>query len=54
MVDDRTAACLQSKIWQGSIPLQIRLAADECRTYDESHAYLVGMGNSIDMYVTLL
>lgn len=32
---------LQKKIWNGSIPLEIRLAASDCRTYDESDPYLV-------------
>lgn len=34
-------ADLQSKIWSGSIPLEIRLAASDCRTYDESEPYLI-------------
>ncbi|KAK4546241.1 hypothetical protein LTR36_002378 [Oleoguttula mirabilis] len=34
-------ASLQSKIWSGSLPLEIRLAASDCRTYNESEAYLV-------------
>lgn len=32
---------LQKKIWSGSLPLEIRLAAADCRTYDESDPYLV-------------
>jgi autophagy-related protein 5 len=32
---------LQKKIWSGSIPLEIRLAASDCRTYDDSEPYLV-------------
>lgn len=32
---------LQRKIWSGSIPLEVRLAASDCRTYDESDPYLV-------------
>lgn len=32
---------LQKKIWSGSIPLEIRLAASDCRSYDESDPYLV-------------
>lgn len=32
---------LQSKIWSGSIPLEIRLAASDCRTYNESEPYLI-------------
>lgn len=34
-------ADLQRQIWNGSIPLEIRLAASDCRTYNESEAYLV-------------
>ncbi|PPJ59555.1 hypothetical protein CBER1_09803 [Cercospora berteroae] len=34
-------AALQTKIWSGSIALEIRLAASDCRTYDKSEAYLV-------------
>lgn len=34
-------ADLQKKIWSGSIPLEIRLATSDCRTYDESDPYLV-------------
>ena len=32
---------LQKKVWNGSIPLEIRLAASDCRTYDDSEPYLV-------------
>ncbi|WPH01156.1 Hypothetical protein R9X50_00399100 [Acrodontium crateriforme] len=32
---------LQSKVWNGSISLEIRLAASDCRTYNESEPYLV-------------
>lgn len=32
---------LQSKIWAGSIALEIRLAASDCRTYNESDPYYV-------------
>ena len=34
-------ASLQKKIWDGSLPLEIRLASSDCRTYDESETYLV-------------
>ncbi|EME39498.1 hypothetical protein DOTSEDRAFT_180063 [Dothistroma septosporum NZE10] len=34
-------AALQSKIWSGSLALEIRLAASDCRTYDESEPYYV-------------
>ncbi|EMC91313.1 hypothetical protein BAUCODRAFT_322681 [Baudoinia panamericana UAMH 10762] len=37
---ERTAS-LQSQIWNGSLPLEIRLAARDCRTYDDSEAYLI-------------
>lgn len=32
---------LQSKIWDGSLSLEIRLASSDCRTYDESDPYLI-------------
>ncbi|KAF2098951.1 autophagy protein 5 [Rhizodiscina lignyota] len=32
---------LQQKVWDGSIPLEIRLSSAECRTFDESDAYLI-------------
>ncbi|KAI7107389.1 autophagy protein 5 [Hortaea werneckii] len=32
---------LQQKIWHGSLPLEIRLAAADCRTYDQSDPYLI-------------
>ena len=31
---------IQTKIWSGSIPLEIRLAASDCRTYEVSDPYL--------------
>ena len=34
-------ASLQSRIWNGSLPLEIRLAAPDCRTYHDSDPYLV-------------
>lgn len=34
---------LQKKIWAGSIPLEIRLASSECRTFDQSDPYLVSL-----------
>lgn len=39
-LSDRLAS-LQAKIWNGSLPLEIRLAASDCRTYNDSEAYLV-------------
>ena len=32
---------LQSRIWSGSLPLEIRLALSDCRTYNESEPYLI-------------
>ncbi|RMX81107.1 hypothetical protein D0868_16034, partial [Hortaea werneckii] len=32
---------LQQKIWHGSLPLEIRLASADCRTYDQSDPYLI-------------
>lgn len=32
---------LQQKIWDGTLPLEIRLATSDCRTYSESDPYLV-------------
>ncbi|KAF2178566.1 autophagy protein-like protein 5 [Zopfia rhizophila CBS 207.26] len=34
-------AKLQKTVWNGSIPLEIRLANADCRTYDESDPYLI-------------
>lgn len=34
-------AALQKQIWNGSLPLEIRLAAADCRTYDDSDSYYV-------------
>lgn len=34
-------ANLQSQIWNGSLPLEIRLAAADCRTYNDSEPYLI-------------
>ncbi|KAL8882463.1 MAG: hypothetical protein Q9192_007580 [Flavoplaca navasiana] len=32
---------LQDAIWDGSVPLDIRLSPQECRTYDDSDSYLI-------------
>lgn len=32
---------LRSRIWQGSIPLQIALSPLDCRTYEDSIPYMV-------------
>jgi hypothetical protein len=33
---------LQEKVWEGRVPVEIRLASSECRVYDQSDPYLVG------------
>lgn len=35
------SVALQSKIWNGSLALEIRLAPSDCRTFNESEPYLV-------------
>lgn len=34
-------ARVQEAVWAGRIPLEISLAPDECRTYDQADPYLV-------------
>ncbi|KAI4719677.1 putative autophagy protein Apg5 [Aureobasidium sp. EXF-10727] len=34
---------IQKKVWAGSLPLEIRLASAECRSYDETDAYLINV-----------
>jgi autophagy-related protein 5 len=41
MANPRSLSSLQSKIWEGSVPLEIRLASSDCRTFDQSDPYLV-------------
>ncbi|OJD32780.1 autophagy protein 5 [Diplodia corticola] len=41
MASQRDLSTLQKQIWTGSIPLEIRLASTECRTYDDSDPYLI-------------
>ncbi|KAI5271860.1 putative autophagy protein Apg5 [Aureobasidium subglaciale] len=36
-------AKIQRKVWDGSLPLEIRLASADCRTYDETDPYLVNV-----------
>lgn len=33
----------QQKVWEGCVPLEIRLASSECKTYDQSESYLVNL-----------
>lgn len=39
------SSALQTAIWQGSLPLSIRLAPSECRIYDQADPYLVGISS---------
>lgn len=32
---------IQKRVWEGRLPLEIRLAPSECRTYDQAEPYLV-------------
>ena len=32
---------LQGAVWEGSLPLEIRLAPTDCRVYDQADPYLV-------------
>ncbi|KAL1643485.1 Autophagy protein 5 [Diplodia intermedia] len=41
MASQRNLSALQKQLWSGSIPLEIRLASTECRTYDDSDPYLI-------------
>ncbi|KAH0423470.1 hypothetical protein KCU90_g8731, partial [Aureobasidium melanogenum] len=36
-------ANIQKKVWAGSLPLEIRLASADCRTYDETDPYLINL-----------
>ncbi|KAG9609078.1 autophagy protein 5, partial [Aureobasidium melanogenum] len=36
-------ANIQKKVWAGSLPLEIRLASADCRTYDETDPYLINV-----------
>ena len=41
MTTTREAQILQSSIWVGSLPLEIRLSPSECRVYDQADSYLI-------------
>lgn len=32
---------LRESVWNGSVPLEVRLHSGDCRTYDDSEPYLV-------------
>lgn len=44
---------LQAKVWEGRVPLEIRLASNECKTYDQSDAFMV-LYSVFGRYKTLL
>ncbi|KAL9137553.1 MAG: hypothetical protein Q9175_001239 [Cornicularia normoerica] len=41
MATTREAQHLQSSVWDGSLPIEIRLSPSECRVYDQADPYLV-------------
>ena len=42
MTSTKETQALQNLVWEGSLPIEIRLAASECRVYDQADPYLVG------------
>ena len=41
MTSTKEVKNLQGTIWEGSLPVEIRLSASECRVYDQADPYLV-------------
>ena len=41
MTSTKEAQALQNLVWDGSLPIEIRLVASECRVYDQADPYLV-------------
>lgn len=41
MTTTKEAQSLQRAVWDGSLPIEIRLSASECRVYDQADPYLV-------------
>ncbi len=41
MTSTRETQALQKAVWDGSLPIEIRLSASECRIYDQADPYLV-------------
>ena len=41
MTGARETQGLHKAIWEGSLPIEIRLSASECRIYDQADPYLV-------------
>jgi hypothetical protein len=46
MAQDEKEQILQRKVWQARLPLEIRLAASESRTFDGTDPYLVSLDMS--------
>ena len=42
MTSTKETQALQNLVWEGSLPIEIHLAASECRVYDQADPYLVG------------
>lgn len=47
MASSNTAQSLQDAIWNGSLPLEIRLSSSECRVFDQADPYLVRRFNPL-------
>ena len=41
MTSTKETQALQNLVWEGSLPIEIRLVASECRVYDQADPYLV-------------
>lgn len=41
--NEQALSRLQQRVWDGSLPVEIRLAPGECRSYNESDAYMVSV-----------
>ena len=41
MTTPKDLRSLQEEVWKGSLPLEIRLVASECRIYDQADPYFV-------------
>lgn len=46
MTSTKETQALQNLVWEGSLPIEIRLVASECRVYDQADPYLVTSGAS--------
>ena len=47
MSSKTSLAALQAKVWDGRLPLEIRLSPSDCKTYDDSDPYLVSLHSSL-------